>query len=125
MTVKTKFKTSGTLLYNRCELHKLVDLFWKNGEYTRTEIYEILSHGLGSASTLHISDLEDHQLKSAADIFMQLLETNDIAACRKCTHAKGYLGPGIPVCTLTGKPFCYGYLNSQTPINQCKDFIQK
>jgi hypothetical protein len=122
LTLKTKFKTTPSLLSEREALHELADCFWRYGQYTRNQVYAMLSRSLGSAAVLHISDLDHDQLRIAADAFMQLLETDELAACRTCKHKGSEDSLGIPICSLCGRPFC---VQSTNILQRCSNYERR
>ena len=55
MSLLTKFKTTPDLLAGRKALHLIVDLLWKHGPFTRTQVYRKIADMLGSSDLVHIS----------------------------------------------------------------------
>lgn len=110
MTIKTRFKTTAELLSERRALHVLVDMLWKNGDYTREEVYSLLSRILQQPQGVHISDLDHSEMLKVSLRIQRMLELDGIAACRTCLHhGTERTTLGMWVCQETGKPFCYRY----------------
>lgn len=125
MTIKTRFKTTAELLSERCALHVLVDMLWKNGDYTREDVYELLSRILQQPQGVHISDLDHSEMLKVSLRIQRMLEQDGIAACRTCLHhGTERTTLGMWVCQETGKPFCYRYKNSELMLAPCERYTE-
>lgn len=125
MTIKTRFKTTAELLSERSALHVLVDMLWKNGDYTREEVYRLLSRILQQTQGVHISDLDHSEMLRVSLSIQRMLEQDGIAACRLCTHCGTERTTlGMWVCQETGKPFCYRYQNSELMLAPCGRYTE-
>ena len=126
MTIKTRFKTTAELLSERRALHVLVDMLWKNGDYTREEVYRLLSRILQQTQGVHISDLDHSEMLRVSLTIQRMLEQDGIAACRLCTHCGTERTTlGMWVCQETGKPFCYRYQNSELMLAPCERYKRR
>lgn len=119
LSLKTRFKVTDELLQERRQLHELVDLLWKCGHRTRSEVYAIIADTLGSKDVIHISDMDTSMMSRVATRFQQLLETDGITACSQCKYAGVRTNIGLIRCKLTGKPFCSTF-NLEVPLSPCR-----
>lgn len=125
MTIKTRFKTTPALLSERGALHVLVDMLWKNGEYTRSEVYSLLSRILQQDNPVHISDLDHSEMLKVSLRIQRMLEQDGIAPCRQCKFCGAECTTlGMRICALTGRPFCYRYQNSELMLAPCERYTE-
>lgn len=102
MSEKTRFQGTEKDLFERGQLHLLVDFFWKNMDYKRTQVYDLMAKVLHSPEPVHISDMGHDQMKKVAEAFQAILAANGVAPCRNCEYAGEATSLGLFPCTHKG-----------------------
>ena len=125
MSIATKFKSTETLLFERQELHSLVDFFWKYWDYTRDQVYEMIRQALKSDTVVHISDMTEEQIKTVAKAFQRVLGKRNLARCRNCEHCVSETRYGMLVCDRLGNKKHYWNTNDAHLLEPCKKHVWK
>ena len=58
----------------RNEIHKILDPLWKNGKYTRTELYKMISIHIGY--NYHTAEIRDIEIAKKVYLFLKFLNKN-------------------------------------------------
>lgn len=126
MSIATKFKSTETLLFEREELHKLVDFFWKHWDYTRDQVYDMIRRALHSEEIVHISDMSEEQIRTVARTFQRILSRRHLAPCRNCEHCLRETQYGMFVCEKAGDDkYYWNTHNAQQLLEPCKEHVWK
>lgn len=105
MSLMTKFKTTPELLDGRRDLHLIVDMLWKHGPFTRSQVYRKLSDLLGSSDVVHISDMSIEQIKEGITKLQTELAEVGLLVCAECRFCVPTETTGLLRCTKSGSFF--------------------